>query len=130
MARMLINGNEIYGNVNIGSGGGGASAEAVLDNGQISTTSAYATASFSDISGYEYVLVRFRDTVSDVDYVDYSFVKVSDIGAGLTLYATLHRQITVLLTTTTIGATNYSGTHYNIYADIVGFVSDPFDILT
>lgn len=129
MAKAIINGNEIFGNVHIGEGGG-ASAEAVLDNGQISTTSSYATASFSDISGYEYVLVRYRDTVSDVDYVAYSFVKVSDIGAGLTLYPTLHRQITVLLTTTTIGATNYSGSYYNIYADIVGYVSDPFDILT
>lgn len=128
MAKAIINGNEIFGNVHLG--GGGASAEAVLDNGQISTTSAYATANFNDISGYEYVLVRFRDTVSSVDYVDYKYVKVSDIGAGLTLYPTLHRQITVLLTTTTIGATNYSGSYYNIYADIVGYVSDPFDILT
>ena len=129
MAKAIINGNEIFGNVHLGEGGG-ASAEAVLDNGQISTTSSYATASFNDISGYEYVLVRYRDTVSSVDYVDYSFVKVSDIGAGLTLHPTLHSQITVLLTTTTIGATNYSGSFYNIYADIVGYVSDPFDILT
>ena len=92
MAKAIINGNEIFGNVHLGEGGG-ASAEAVLDNGQISTTSAYATASFNDISGYEYVLVRFRDTVSGTDY------------------------------------TNYSDSYYDIYADIVGFVSDVFDIL-
>ncbi len=125
---IFIEGNRVD-NLFVG-GGGGASAEVVLDNGQISTTSAYATASFSDISGYEYVLVRFRDTVSSVDYVDYRYVKVADIGAGLTLYPTLHRAITVLLTTTTIGATNYSGSYYNIYADIIGLPSDLFDILT
>ena len=128
MAKAILNGNEIFGNVHMG--GGGASAEAVLDDGQISTTSSYATASFSDVSDYEFILIRFRDTVSSVDYVDYKYVKVSDIGAGLTLHPTLHSQITVLLTTTTIGATNYSGSFYNIYADIVGYVSDPFDILT
>lgn len=128
MAKAIINGQEIFGNVHLGEGG--ASAEAVLDNGQISTTSSYATASFSDVSDYEFILIRFRDTVSDVDYADYALVKVSDIGNGKTLYFTLHRQITVLLTTTTIGATNYSGSYYNIYADIVGYVSDPFDILT
>ena len=47
MAKAILNGNEIFGNVHLGEGG--ASAEAVLDNGQISTTSSYATASFSDI---------------------------------------------------------------------------------
>ena len=43
MAKAIINGQEIFGNVHYGEGG--ASAEAVLDNGQISTTSSYATAS-------------------------------------------------------------------------------------
>ena len=129
MAKAIINGQEIFGNVHLGEGGG-ASAEAVLDNGQISTTSAYATASFSDISDYEFILIRFRDTVSSVDYADYALVKVSDIGNGKTLYPTLHRQITVSLTKTTIGSTNYSGAYYNIYADIVALTDDPFDVLT
>ena len=129
MARMFLNGNEIYGNVNIGSGGGGASAEAVLDNGQISTTSAYATASFSDISGYEYVLVRFRDSVGGTDYTDYKYIEVSSIGGGMSFTCTLHRSITCYLTTTTIEPTNYTGSYYDIYADIVGFVSDVFYIL-
>lgn len=44
MGKAILNGNEIFGNVKLGDGG--ASAEAVLDNGQISTTSSYATASF------------------------------------------------------------------------------------
>jgi hypothetical protein len=48
MAKAIINGQEIFGNVKPGEGGG-ASAEAVLGNGQISTTSSYATASFSDV---------------------------------------------------------------------------------
>lgn len=47
MAKVILNGNSIFGNVHLGEGG--ASAEAVLDNGQISTTSSYATASFSDV---------------------------------------------------------------------------------
>ena len=48
MAKARLNGQEIFGNVHLGEGGG-ASAEAVLDNGQISTTSSYATASFDDV---------------------------------------------------------------------------------
>lgn len=129
MAKAIINGNEIFGNVHLGEGGG-ASAEAVLDNGQISTTSSYATASFSDVSDYEFILIRFRDTVSSVDYTDYALIKVSDIGNGKTLYPTLHRQITVSLTTTSIGSTNYAGSYYDIYADIVALSDNPFDILT
>ena len=128
MGKAILNGQEIFGNVHLGEGGG-ASAEAVLDNGQISTTSSYATASFSDISGYEYVLVRFRDTVSGTDYTDYKYIEVSSIGGGMSLNCTLHRSVTCYLTTTTIATTNYSGSFYDIYADIVGVVSDIFDIL-
>lgn len=128
MAKAIINGNSIFGNVHLGEGG--ASAEAVLDNGQISTTSSYVTASFSDVSDYEFILIRFRDTVNGVDYEDYALIKVSDIGNGKTLYPTLHRQITVSLTTTTIGSTNYAGSYYDIYADIVALSDNPFDILT
>ena len=129
MAKAIINGQEIFGNVHIGEGGG-ASAEAVLDNGQISTTSSYATASFSDVSDYEFILIRFRDTVSSVDYTDYALIKVSDIGNGKTLTPVLHRTITCQLTTTSIASTNYSGSYYNIYADIVAFTDNPFDVLT
>lgn len=111
-------------------GGGGASAEAVLDNGQISTTSSYSTASFSDISGYEYVLVRLRDTVSSVDYVDYKYIKVSDISSSLSFTCTLHRSIICAITTTSISAVDYAGSYYDIYADIIGLPSDLFDILT
>ena len=129
MAKVKLNGQEIFGNVHMGEGGASDhNVEKVLEDGQISTTSSYATASFSDISGYEYVLVRFRDTVSSVDYVDYRYVKVSNIGAGVTLYPALHKTLTVLLTTTTIGATNYSGAYYNIYADIVGLDEDIFEL--
>lgn len=129
MAKTILNGNLVFGNIHLGEGGASDhNVEKVLEDGQISTTSSYATASFSDISGYEYVLIRFRDTVSSVDYVDYRYVKVSDIGNGVTLYPTLHRAITVLLTTTTIGSTNYSGSYYNIYADIVGLDEDIFEL--
>lgn len=129
MGKAILNGNEIFGNVHMGEGGG-ASAEAVLDNGQISTTSSYATASFSDISGYEYVLVRLRDTVSSVDYVDYKYIKVSDISSSLSFTCTLHRSINCAITTTSISAVDYAGSYYDIYADIIGLPSDLFDILT
>ena len=46
----------------------------------------------------------------------------------MSLRPTLHRAITVLLTTTTIGATSYSGAYYNIYADIVGLDEDIFEL--
>ena len=101
----------------------------VLDNGVISTDSAYATATFNDVSDYSYLLIRIRDTVSSVDYRAELLVKVSDIGSGISLYPTVHRQITVSLTTTSIGATNYSGSYYYIYADIVALADNPFDVL-
>lgn len=123
MAKAIINGNEIFGNVHMGGGG---SADTILENGVISTDSSYATASFSDISGYEYVLIRFRTTVSGVDYVDYRYIAVADIVGELTFNITLHRSISIGLTTTAIRTTGYSGSYYYIYADIVAFENDLF----
>lgn len=128
MGKAILNGNAVFGNVHLGEGGG-ASAEAVLDNGVISTDSAYATASFSDVSDYSYLLIRIRDTVSSVDYRAELLVKVSDIDSGITLHPTVHREITISLTTTSISTTNYSGSYYYIYADIVALEDNPFDIL-
>lgn len=123
MARLYINGQKAD---VLALGGGGGSADTVLTDGVISTDSAYATASFSDISGYEYVLIRFRTTVSGVDYVDYRYVKVADIVGELTFNITLHRSIGIGLTTTAIRTTGYSGSYYYIYADIVAFENDLF----
>lgn len=123
MARVYIDG--IKADV-LALGGGGASADTVLENGVISTDSAYATASFNDISGYEYVLIRFRTTVSGVDYDDCKYIAVSELSSEKTFSITLHRNVTVGLTTTTIRAIDYSGSYYYIYADIIGFTEDIF----
>lgn len=128
MGKAILNGQEIFGNVHIGEGGDSKPIP-VLSNGVISTDSAYATASFSDVSDYSYLLIRIRDTVSSVDYRADLLVKVSDIDSGITLYPTVHRQITISLTTTSISTTNYSGSYYYIYADIVALEDNPFDVL-
>ena len=127
MAKAIINGQTIFGNVAMGSGGG-ASFDKVLEAGQISTESAYATATFEDISDYEYVLVKIYDTVSGTDYADYRYIKVSDIGSGIEISPTMYLQtsIWVRLTTTSVEATRYGGSYYNIYCDILGFESDIF----
>lgn len=127
MAKAIINGQTIFGNVHLGSGGG-ASFDKILEAGQISTESAYATATFEDISDYEYVLIKFYDTVNGVDYADYRYIKVSDIGSGLeiTPQPSLHTTIRVRLTTTSVAAVQYGGSYYNIYCDILGFESDIF----
>lgn len=122
MARLYIEGIK----ADVVAIGGGASGDTILENGVISTDSAYATASFSDISGYEYVLIRFRTTVSSVDYVDYRYIAVSDLSSEKTFSVTLHRSVEIGLTKTTIRTTNYGGSYYYIYADIIGFTQNLF----
>jgi hypothetical protein len=127
MAKAILNGQTIFGNVHMGEGGG-ASFDKVLEGGQISTTSSYATATFEDISDYEYVLLKVYDTVNGVDYADYRYIKVSDIGSGLDTspLPSLHVSIRVRLTTTSVAAVQYGGAYYNIYCDILGFENDIF----
>ena len=126
MAKAIINSREIFGNVHLS--GGGASFDKVLEAGQISTTSSYATATFEDISDYEYVLLKIYDTVNGVDYADCRYIKVSDIGSGIKISPepSLHVSIRVRLTTTSVEAVHYVGAYYNIYCDIVGFENDIF----
>lgn len=126
MAKAIINGQTIFGNVHLGEGGG-ASFDKVLEAGQISTTSSYATATFEDISDYEYVLLKFYNTVNGVDYDDYRMVKVSDIVGEIELpNPMLHTPIAVRMTTTSIRPTQYAGAYYNIYCDILGVTDDIF----
>lgn len=127
MSGVLMLNNKNYtasGNLRLG---GGASFDKVLEAGQISTTSSYATATFEDISDYEYVPIKFYDTVNGVDYDDYRMVKVSDIVGEITLpNPMLHQSITVRMTTTSIRSTAYAGAYYNIYCDILGVAEDLF----
>lgn len=112
------------------SGGGGSSFDTVLTEGQISSESAYTTASFSDISDYEYVFIKCYDTVGGTDYEDYAMIKVSTIpvSGDVAFYVTLHqsRRVTCRITRTSIRSTDYSGSFVNIYADIVAVSDDIF----
>lgn len=126
MAKAIINGLEIFGNVHTGESGGTA-PETVLENGVISTDSAYTTASFTDVSDFEYILIRFRTTVSGVDYTDYRYIQVADLTSEKIFTITLHRSVEIGLTKTAIRTTNYGGSYYYMYADIIGLSEDLFD---
>ena len=126
MAKAILNGNEIFGNIHMGEGGGTA-PETVLTNGVISTDSAYATASFSDVSDFEYIFVRFRTTTGGSDYTDVLYIPVTDLTSEQTYNITLHRSVQVGITKTTVRAINYSGAYIYIYADIIGLSEDLFD---
>lgn len=97
---------------------------AVLQGGVISTTSAYARATFSDVSDYEYLMVR----ISTGGYTDYEMFKVSDIPADgyIDFSVSLHRSVDCRISRTYIESTNYSGSWVNITADIVACTGNMF----
>ena len=104
---------------------GGVSA--ILTNGQVSTTSAYATANFNDISDYTYLFTRLKFNYDDVDYESvwgfyadkiptgffYEFTYLTDSGCPLPSF-------TVRITHTSIALTHYNGAYRNVYCDIKG----------
>lgn len=107
----------------------GVAFEDTLTAGQISTTSAYATATFDDISDYKYLFIKIYDTVGGTDYVAYRGVAVEAIpvSGNYVFTVELHRTITLALTRTSISSTQYGGDYYNIYADIVATKNEVFD---
>ena len=128
MAKAIINGQTIFGNVHLGSGGG-ASFDKVLEAGQISTTSSYATATFEDISSYKTVIVKVYDAVSDIEYIDYFACNPETLSRYRDYTVRLHPSggnISIRLTATSIGCNRYDGAYYDIYCDILGFESDIF----
>lgn len=125
MAKAILNGQEIFGNVHLGSGGG-ASFDTIVEGGQISTTSAYATVTFDDISSYKTVLIRVYDTVGGVDYEDYIAVNPALLTSSKSYTVTLHTGVGVRLTATSFASTQYSGNYYNIYCDIIATNDDLF----
>ena len=128
MAKAILNGQTIFGNVHLGSGGG-ASFDKVLEAGRISTTSSYATATFEDISSYKTVIVKVYDTVSDVEYIDYIACNPETLSSYRDYTVRLHpsgNNISVRLTTTSVSAIRYDGAYYNIYCDILGVADDIF----
>lgn len=125
MAKAIINGQEIFGNVHMGEGG--SPFDSVLSEGVISTTSSYATASFNDISGYKYIIVKAYDTVDGTDYVDYKVFDVADIVGTVNFYMNLHKSVYCAITTTSISSLNYSGAYCLINVDIIATNDDIFD---
>lgn len=131
MAKAIINGNEIFGNVHMGEGGG-ASFDKVLEGGQISTTAgngSYLTETFEDISSYKTVIVKVYDTVSDVEYIDYFANNPETLSSYRDFTVRLHPaggNINVRVTTTTITCTGYSGSWQNVFVDIIATNEDIF----
>ena len=109
-----------------GGSGGELSFDTILEDGQVSTTSAYATASFEDISNYDFLFVKAH---YDYDGVLKEYTTAVDVSQILILNSnTLDFSIQTLeigkiglqITKTTIKGTNYGGAWRNIYVDIKG----------
>ena len=93
----------------------------VLKGGLISTTSAYATASFPDISAYKYVMFKIYDTVSGTDYscsAGYSIANIPTNSSVDFQNMPLHTLVRVNLRRDSISSVNYGGAYVNIYADV------------
>lgn len=104
-----------------GGGSGGGCFDTVLSAGQISTTSSYTTASFNDISDYEYIFLKVYYEDNGVEYAGVTMLTIDQIPATgeMSFWITVGTiQIQVGLSRTTIRAGNYGGNWRNIYADI------------
>lgn len=104
-----------------GGGSGGNCFDTVLTAGQISTTSSYATASFNDISDYEYIFIKVYYEQDSVEYSGVMMFTIDQIPTTgeITFWITAGTiQIQIGLSRTTIRASNYGGNWRNIYADI------------
>lgn len=122
---LYLNGNKIV-NGFVVDGSSSIVPSGILNHGQVSTTSAYATAYFSDISAYKYVFVKvYRD---DTVYANKTVIKVSDIPASgeLTFSLALHVSVSFAITRTSISSYYYQGAYYDIRADISGTYDELF----
>lgn len=98
----------------------------VLYKGQISTTSSYATANFTEsVADDEEILVKVYCPARSA--VDYKVIKVADIGNGLNVGFNLHTTVNCTITKTSISSYQYSGDYYDIYADILAYDSAIFN---
>ena len=87
----------------------------------MSDSTGYKTATFADVSGYEFVRVKLYDTVGGEDYAVTVGIETSDIPAsGYTFSVELHTLVTLKITLTSIQATQYDGGYTTIYADVEG----------
>lgn len=112
----------------IGNNGGGG-AETVLNNGQVSTTSSYATANFDeDVSNLSSLLLRFRYEDNGVPYEALCGINVSDIPINGSYqfgiyYLPVVEQLGGNITRTSITLTSYRGSWRDIFVDIKGIDS-------
>ena len=110
----------------IGGNGGGGDVETVLTNGQVSTTSSYATANFDkDISNLSTIVLKFKYEENGVPYEVLQAIKVSDIPiSGSYQFGIYHlpvvEQLVGNITRTSITLTNYRGSWRNVFVDIIG----------
>lgn len=109
-----------YAPVTVNVSGGGGSIVKIMEQGQVSTTSAYATAYYD----------------SGVDPTQYDILKVdlwklgSIIGSGIFVPVGSAQQIggsdgktyTFATTATSISCTQYSGSYFDLYVDVYGIV--------
>lgn len=97
----------------------------ILTEGQVSTTSDYATANFNDISDYTYLFIKFYYTYNDSLRTFYSGLYVNNIPVN-SYYDFVVRSeaptnnLSVRITRTSIALTHYNGDWLNIYCDIKG----------
>lgn len=98
----------------------------VLYKGQISTTSSYATANFTEsVEDDEEILVKVYCPARSA--VDYKVIKVADIGNGMNVGFSLHTTVNCTITKTSIASYQYSGDYYDIYADVLAYDSAIFN---
>ena len=95
----------------------------ILENGVISDTSDYRTATFSDVSDYDTIYIKFK--VGNTEQYSIISYDVSQIGSGVNLSVQLQPNnfgLQFNLTKTSIRATYYPGDWQNITATIYTLV--------
>lgn len=97
----------------------------ILTEGQVSTTSDYATAYFNDVSEYTYIFVKFYYTYNGTIRSFYSGLYVNDIPANSYYDFNVRSEaptnnLSVRITRTSIALTHYNNDWRNIYCDIKG----------
>ena len=111
--------------------GGGETFDTIVNHGQVSNADpngSYHTVTFSDISSYEYVMIKVYDNVNGNDYIDYYMTSITKLGSGLSFRVALHTDVDLYITPTSIQATNYGGNWEDIYCDVIATSDDIFDI--
>ena len=105
--------------------GGGIELDDILTNGQISTTSEYATANYNDVSDYTYLFVTVRYNYNDTDFTINTALSVEEITISgnaydLPIFIPNIGYLTVRFSKTSVTGRSYGGAWRDIYMDIKG----------